>query len=249
MNMKNLFIKAALAAFFIAGNLSAQSSMEIHDVFGNIVDGDTMYYYVAVNGTHYTDFHQYNLRDTAITYKVKKTQVTMTATSSAWFCVYANSDANNPQSQCYIPSTVNSGDFVTDSAAHNMLLADFAAGANTGISIVQYKFYDKYNPADSSVITLVYNVTPVGISENAQNEIVSVYPNPAEDKTVISLTNTSESASIVITDLYGRTVFSQSMNPAVNSVAISTKEWSSGIYFVNVIREGKITSTQKLMVR
>jgi hypothetical protein len=92
-------------------------------------------------------------------------------------------------------------------------------------------------------------VTPVGVTEIAQNEIVSVYPNPAEDGTVVKVNNQSENTAIVITDMYGRTLFSQELAPAVNSVAISTEEWSNGMYFVNVICDGKITSTQKLIVR
>lgn len=248
--MKKLFSKAAFAAFFITGTLSAQSSMEIHDVFGNIVDGDTMYYYVPVNGTHYTDFHQYNLRDTAITYKVKKTQVAMTATSSAWFCIYYNSDANNPQSQCYIPSTMNSGDFVTDSAAHNLLLADFAAGANTGVSIVTYKFYDKYNTADSSVITLIYNVTPVGVQESSAASITSMYPNPADENATIQFSNGSvENATIQITDVAGRVVFSRSMNSSNGTFTVPCSEWERGMYMVSVLAEDRITSVQRLIVQ
>ncbi len=247
--MKKLFSKAAIAAFFITGTLSAQSSMEIHDVFGNIVDGDTMYYYVPVNGTHYTDFHQYNLRDTAITYKVKKTQVAMTATSSAWFCIYYNSDANNPQSQCYIPSTMNSGDFVTDSAAHNLLLADFAAGANSGVSIVTYKFYDKYNTADSSVITLIYVVTPVGVEEVVAPAITAMYPNPTNGNTAIQLSNASdENATVQVTDMTGRVVFMQSMNVTGDVFNIPSSEWEKGIYMVSVISDNRITSVQQLIV-
>lgn len=248
--MTNIFSKAAIAAFFISGTLSAQSSMEIHDVFGNIVDGDTMYYYVPANGTHYTDFHQYNLRDTAITYKVKKTQVVMTATSSAWFCVYHNSLANDPQSQCYIPSTVNSSDFVTDSAAHNLLLADFAAGANFGVSIVQYKFYDKYNPSDSSVITLIYNVTPVGVQENTAASITGMYPNPSSENTTIQFSNaTAENATIQITDVTGRVVFSQPMNASNGSFTVPCSEWESGLYMVSVLSEDRITSVQRLIIQ
>lgn len=248
--MKKLITKAAIAAFFITGNLSAQSSMEIHDVFGNMVDGDTMYYWVAVNGTHYTDFHQYNMSDSAITYKVKKTQVQMTATSSAWFCVYHNSDPNDQQSQCYIPTTFNSGDFVTDTGAHNLLLADFAAGANAGISIVTYKFYDKFNTADSSVITLVYNVTPVGVEELAPSGIVSMYPNPAEDNTTIRFSNESGNNSLIqITDVAGRVVFTQTIIGTSGTVSISCSDWGKGMYFVSVIADDKATAVQRLIVR
>lgn len=223
--------------------------MEIHDVFGNIVDGDTMYYYVPVNGTHYTDFHQYNLRDTAITYKVKKTQVAMTATSSAWFCIYYNSDANNPQSQCYIPSTMNSGDFVTDSAAHNLLLADFAAGANSGFSIVTYKFYDKYNTADSSVITLIYVVTPVGVDEVQAPSITALYPNPTNGNAAIQVSNAcDENTAIQVTDMTGRVVFTQSMNATGDVFSIPSSGWEKGIYLVSVISENRITALQRLIV-
>lgn len=248
--MKKLITKAAIAAFFITGNLSAQSSMEIHDVFGNMVDGDTMYYWVAVNGTHYTDFHQYNMSDSAITYKVKKTQVQMTATSTAWFCVYHNSDPNDQQSQCYIPTTFNSGDFVTDTGAHNLLLADFAAGANTGISIVQYKFYDKNNTSDSSVITLIYNVTPVGVQETQGASITRMYPNPADENTVIQLNNTtSQSSTIQISDVTGRIVYTQSVNATNGSLVVPCSEWGKGIYMVSVISEDRITSVQRLIVQ
>lgn len=247
--MKNIFSKAAIAAFFITGTLSAQSSMEIHDVFGNTVDGDTLNYYVPVNGTHYTDFHQYNITNSSVTYKVQKTQVTMTATSSAWFCVYHNSDANDPQSQCYIPSTMNSGDFVTDTGAHNLLLADFAAGANPGISIVKYKFYDKFNTADSSVITLIYNVTPVGVQENTAASITGMYPNPAAENTTILFSNLhNENATIQITDVAGRVVFSQSMKGSNGSFTVPCSEWESGLYMVSVLCEDRITSVQRLIV-
>ncbi len=237
-------------AFFFPTLLSAQSTIEIEDFNGNDVTNDTNYYWVAVGASHQIDFNQYNVGTTDITYKVNKAE-NLVAGATAWFCIYHNADPNDPQSQCYIPATLNSGNFITDTGSFNMLLADFAAGTNFGISVVRYKFYDLNNPTDTGNITLIYNVTPVGIAESfvPAGSLNDVYPNPSNGTTNISYSSNSTAKSeIVITDLTGKEIYREQTNSQTGTTSVNTSSWAQGLYTISLVNDGVVVARKKLVV-
>ncbi len=95
------------------------------------------------------------------------------------------------------------------------------------------------------------NFTTTGINENAKDALqFSLYPNPANEKCVVSL-NLNENANLNISVLnyLGQLVkqVNHKANFGTNDVEIDLANLKSGIYFVNV-KNGNVTSTKKLVV-
>lgn len=90
-----------------------------------------------------------------------------------------------------------------------------------------------------------------GINELSQSIGLSMYPNPSKENTTLSmyLSGASE-LSYSIIDITGRTVYSvpQTSYPAgEHKIQINTKEYTSGVYFVNLNLNGTVLS-RKLLV-
>ncbi|HTF05461.1 MAG TPA: T9SS type A sorting domain-containing protein [Bacteroidia bacterium] len=253
--MKKLFFKAAPviigAAFFFPQILGAQSTSDIYDFNGNDVKGDTMYFWVPAGGTHYIDYNQFNVSENDVTYKVQKSYPVIMPGASAWFCVFCNGSSANPQSQCYTPSGMFSGDFYTQPDSFNMLLCDFAAGPNFGTSLVRYKFYDVNNPADSAWILLWYNVTPVGIAESfvPAGALNNVYPNPSNGTTNISYSSNTAKSEVVITDLTGKEIYREQTAQQTGILSVNTQECAQGMYMISLVSDGVVVSRKKLIVQ
>lgn len=66
-----------------------------------------------------------------------------------------------------------------------------------------------------------------------------VYPNPAKDFVILQLPNShGNQGSLVIRDVLGRVKYENThANEKGNSIKISTKEWSSGLYFYSIVTE------------
>lgn len=249
--MKNKIFKAALVlgSAFLLQPAFAQSS-HFEDPNGNDVTGDTIDYWVPANGSHQCDFNQVNTSGTSITYKVQKTNTVITSTATTWFCVYHNADAGDLQSQCYIPSTTMSANFVTDSAEYNMLLCDYAAGSAFGITIVRYKFFNINNPNDTAVLWLRYNVTPVGVAESHNATLGEPYPNPATDNIAVSYNFTNDSkGTVMVTDLTGKTVYTQQVAAQNGMLYIETSSWAKGVYMLSLTDENGIAARRKIVVQ
>jgi hypothetical protein len=77
------------------------------------------------------------------------------------------------------------------------------------------------------------------------------FPNPANDKLLISLSddNKSISAKTIIKDAFGRTIKQEYFNTEINrTINLSTSELSNGIYFVELITDKK-TEVKKIIIK
>lgn len=95
------------------------------------------------------------------------------------------------------------------------------------------------------------NFSNVGINENAKDALqFSVYPNPANNKCVVSLNlNTNANLQISVLNYLGQVVKTVNYKAqfGTNDIEIDLANLKSGIYFVNV-KNGNTTSTKKLVV-
>ena len=96
------------------------------------------------------------------------------------------------------------------------------------------------------------NFAPAGLFEVSNTVDMSVFPNPAGNKTTVSfeLNNTAD-VNITVTDLAGRTVYTDdlgSIESGSSQFVINTSDLTNGIYSVNVSVNGVI-STEKLVVK
>ena len=89
--------------------------------------------------------------------------------------------------------------------------------------------------------------TVSGISTHTSNSELSIYPNPANDLFTVKVNgNTNELFNVKITDNLGQLLQNRTMN-SNGTLTIDCKNYSSGIYFINV--SGKNSSeTRKVII-
>ena len=92
--------------------------------------------------------------------------------------------------------------------------------------------------------SIPYNVTNLGVGENANNTQVIVFPNPVTDKLFIEVDNNSPS-EVVIYDITSRKLIQQKFT---SSLIVNTETLSAGIYFYEVRNENALVKTGKLEV-
>jgi hypothetical protein len=92
----------------------------------------------------------------------------------------------------------------------------------------------------------------VGVEEIVNPTTQTIFfPNPANDKLLISLAddNKSISAKTIIKDAYGRIIKQESFNIEINkTINLSTSDLANGIYFVELITDKK-TEVKKIIVK
>jgi hypothetical protein len=115
------------------------------------------------------------------------------------------------------------------------------SAAGNGTHQIVYTFTDA-NGCDGAD-TINIDVTPcVGINENGALSGVEVYPNPFNEMIVINITEGT--SQIRIMNALGAVIYDQKMNSGRNE--ISTSEFASGVYFVEVMNANG-TATVKLV--
>ncbi len=80
-------------------------------------------------------------------------------------------------------------------------------------------------------------------------ENLFVYPNPVSDEIFISLDHYYDTPiSVIVTNDIGQNVFSQSISLSTsNPFPIKVSEWATGIYFIQVISEGKLVANGRFV--
>jgi hypothetical protein len=82
----------------------------------------------------------------------------------------------------------------------------------------------------------------VGIKEAVTNNSLKVYPNPANDVLNVSF-NATSLATVTLTDIFGRTVYTSSVASGANNIVMNTSDLSTGMYILNVASEnGSVSS-------
>jgi len=77
---------------------------------------------------------------------------------------------------------------------------------------------------------------PLGIEENnlVENDLLTLYPNPSSGELNIVLKENSEAENIFITDITGRIVIAEPINPAHSVLHLNIKNLDAGIYFLSI---------------
>ncbi len=124
-----------------------------------------------------------------------------------------------------------------------------STGGVAGAGTLKYSYTDGNGCANSRTMSgNVYICAARGITTNEKLETTnefSMYPNPAKSQVSINVETLVGTSNIVVTDLYGKVVKSQTLSMGTNTINIS--KLSAGMYFVSIITsEGK--QTKKLIV-
>jgi exonuclease III len=89
---------------------------------------------------------------------------------------------------------------------------------------------------------------PVVSLQNAPRQILSVYPNPAQNSTRIQLSNSTQNQYITLVDLQGREIFRTSNVNNDGFVEVRTDNIPTGIYFVSLWEQDILKATTKLCI-
>jgi len=99
---------------------------------------------------------------------------------------------------------------------------------------------------DTMVKTDYIDVHPIGISELGQNDLLRIYPNPAND--ILNIENTSgEDIELSIYSITGQQILQNRIHAGSTSLNIDYLD--SGIYFIRYLTESNVLETGKLIVR
>jgi hypothetical protein len=159
---------------------------------------------------------------------------TATETNNDYFTIEYSTDAKNWQAIATVKGANNSNQILRYSTIHESI-------NNGGISYYRLKqtnFDGEYE-----------YFTPVVVSCNSENQYkINVYPNPFNQHLNIDINGlTTEKANILIMDLTGKTVFSQSLNNNDNTFKIDLDaNLPNGVYFMKV-QVDATTQTYKIV--
>jgi hypothetical protein len=127
----------------------------------------------------------------------------------------------------------------TTNKHHSHGYVTFRIKPKTGLSLgTQIKntghIYFDYNEPVATNTTLNTIATTTGINVINNFGLLKVYPNPAKDKLIVSLSNNG-SSTIVITDMLGKTVRQIKTNELQTQINVS--DLQDGIYFIRLTQD------------
>ncbi len=160
------------------------------------------------------------------TLTVKMTNGTVTVTLETLF-------PNSPNSSTWVNRDYEIGAFLAPSASMHFIIetADWGPVFN----IVEGGL-DKFEVVEG----------PVGIAEQFNGSSINVFPNPFNDEVRVTFDNTQPgSATLVISDVSGRIVSREPVNPSAGYADVG-KNLVSGVYFVRLEKSGTLYSPVKI---
>lgn len=99
---------------------------------------------------------------------------------------------------------------------------------------------------NTAFVTMGSYSLPLSITEKAADEdLISVYPNPARDKFIVNYKGIS-TANITVTDMLGK-VYDRAMINPKGTIAFDVSDFPSGIYFVS-IKNSQRAATEKVVI-
>ena len=107
-----------------------------------------------------------------------------------------------------------------------------------------YEYKAFATTASGTVEGEVMSFTTLAGLNDAETINAMIYPNPADDKAIISVSVAG--AKIVVSDMQGRILLSDDMNES--TYELNTANMAAGVYYIRII-SGNTVNTQKLIVK
>lgn len=123
---------------------------------------------------------------------------------------------------------------------------DLEGNVYEGTVVVRYYAYDRANPDNKISVVVIFGYgAGVGVEENVA-VMGHAYPNPASSVVRFNVEGVAN-ANIAIYNLLGQEVLNQKVE--AGQATISVADLEKGIYFCNLVVNGKTLSTEKLVVK
>lgn len=177
---------------------------------------------------------------------VRYNEVSLVSGASHYFCwaVCYTAGGVDDGFESPHPITLNAGELT------HVFYADYLPQGTSGISTMEYCFFDTANSTDEVCFQMVFDTENVGV-EDAQTLIVlSAYPNPASDEFTISyqFANDIKNPTIEIYDMLGSKVKSVKLEDLAGKKVIDTSVLPSGMYFYKMASASMDLGLRKFMV-
>jgi hypothetical protein len=124
-------------------------------------------------------------------------------------------------------------------------------GSTVGPGTITYRYTTPFGCSNSRTMVGSVFICASGRGVNTVDsqpltvDCFTIYPNPAKNAVSIQVDKSITDGQIIVTDLYGKTLKSQSLSIGKNSIDVSS--FSKGLYFVNIITNQN-RQTQKLII-
>ncbi|WKZ65926.1 MAG: T9SS type A sorting domain-containing protein [Flavobacteriales bacterium] len=249
--MKNRYA-LLFSASLIAASAQAQF-ITITTEQGQVVNGTT----VVHNGTSDASLLTQSLRatrngSTTINVNMRRYEISAQTGTRNYFCwgvCYDEWDAGQYP-------VFNAGQEAVLSMAPGVELDNFHAyhmpQGQAGQSTYRYVWYNTANSSDTAYVDITFNVGFVGIEESVRAAArLDAYPVPAVGQDIqleFSLDRTAAGTQLVVRDMLGATQKRLSVLGAQGRMVLPASQWTAGVYFVSLERDGRVLATRRLIV-
>lgn len=121
-----------------------------------------------------------------------------------------------------------------------------------GVSTYRYVWYNTAVPTDTVYVDIRFDVAAVGIEElNGRPARLEAYPNPTSGQDVqleVTLDRAAPGTQLVAYDMLGAAVRRVAFGANQNRLVLPTSEWTPGVYFVSIERNGATLATRRVVV-
>lgn len=241
--MKKLYFTSIFT--FLFGLFSMAQSFSLTTTTGaNLQDGDTI---TVVDGNANASFNLIvwvtNNALTSKYVKAMRTEMSIVNGSENYFC-WGN---------CYDTSVYVSIDSIKMDSKYTEkgFSGDYDSYGHAGKSIIKYTFFDAANPSDKVEFYTEYIAgSGVGIKDAIyEYSISNAYPNPATNNFNINYNfKNAQSARVEILSVIGSVVSSQEISTNSNQARIDISNINNGVYFYNIIVDGRKIESKKLII-
>jgi hypothetical protein len=240
-------ILASLIAF--ASFTVAAQNIQVKDAGGNIINGQTIIKAGFSGSTvlQVDDIDIFNNNSVDMDIKMKRYEMSVqsgTGNSYCWSICTNEAQAGDYPVWSLGPvqpvgSQTSFAGFTADHYPHGV------AGQNTYL----YVWYDYANPNDSAALTITFDVALGQQELNAQDFVLSVYPNPASSTVYFNVDgNNTKDVKILLTDALGKTVKTIEVPETTGIIRMNVTDINPGIYFYTLQVNRKAISTRRLMI-
>ncbi len=227
-------------------NTAAEKKLAITDKMGNFIDGNTVTLTAIDESTlDFMDARIINFRYGVVDTKVMKMIESGDTIPGSTNEIYWDKQ--------YSPDVYETDAVSLDTAeVFYGFKGMYNAHDQNGTSTIGYKIFDANDAENSVMVTVVYDIQGLGISNpESIAEVSNPYPNPANNMVNfnVNIKKASHDIKIIIRNLLGAKVKETMLNSNSEQVSINTGDLTEGLYVYSLVIDDRAVSTNKLVVR
>jgi hypothetical protein len=194
------------------------------------------------NASHSIDVEIKNTGTIPLKILCQRVNENLAPTHESYFC----------WAECYVPAVSLSPVTITlqpDESTINFhgYVTPFNHG---GADVITYQFYDSLGMSDTLTLVLDYNFIHDGINElNAAKNILNISVNEDKTATINYVCGSFSNSKIQISNILGKVIREIDLNDRSATLKVPMSEITQGVYFCNIITDGKFTTSKKFIIQ